>query len=104
MGETPFTQEQIDMMIKNYVDKKEYRRVYYRNKYQTDENYKIYVRDYNKIRYEEKFIINKLKETGVENEEKLLLSKANKLKKWFDKQNRPDDFKTKCPDDYMLIN
>jgi len=104
MGETPFTQEQIDMMIKNYLDKKEYRRVYYRNKYQTDENYKIYVRDYNKIRYEEKFIINKLKETGVENEEKLLLSKANKLKKWFDKQNRPDDFKTKCPDDYMLIN
>ena len=104
MGETPFTQEQIDMMIKSYVDKKEYRRVYYRNKYQTDENYKIYVRDYNKIRYEEKFIINKLKETGVENEEKLLLRKANKLKKWFDKQNRPDDFKTKCPDDYMLIN
>lgn len=104
MGETPFTQEQIDMMIKSYIDKKEYRRVYYRNKYQTDESYKIYVRDYNKIRYEEKFIINKLQETGIENEEKLLLSKANKLKKWFDKQNRPDDFKTKCPDDYMLIN
>ena len=49
-----FTDAEIQILLKKYIRDKEYRRVYYNNKYKTDEKYRNYVRDYNKKRYEER--------------------------------------------------
>ena len=99
MSENIYSNQEIYSILKNYQDKKIYRREYYKNKYHTDAEYKIYMRDYNKIRYEERVFNEKCIDT---NKEELKLKKANNLKKWFDKHERPTDFEKKCPIDYDL--
>ena len=99
MSEHLFSENEIQIILKNYQDKKDYRKNYYKNKYHTDTEYRKYMRDYNKIRYEERRFLEKY---NGQNSEKLLIEKANKMKKWFDKQERPEDFEKKCPIDYDM--
>ncbi len=103
MSEQIYSNEEISSILKNYQEKKEYRKNYYKNKYHNDEVYKIYMRDYNKIRYEERAYNEKLILGGL-NEDTLLLKKANNLKKWFDKHGRPEDFEKKCKKDYDYLS
>jgi len=103
-AEHPFTQQQINNIIKSYVEKKEYRRIYYKNKYHTDEKYQQYVRDYNKIRYEEKAFTKKLSQLGDSYYVCLSNKKATNLHKYFTKVNRYEVFKTRCPDDFMIYD
>jgi hypothetical protein len=100
MSEQIYSNEEISSILKNYQEKKEYRKNYYKNRYHTNEEYKMYMRDYNKIRYEERTFNQKCNE---DNRDKLLLKKANNLKKWFDKHERPGDFEKKCNNDYLLL-
>lgn len=99
MSEQIYTNKEIYTILKSYQDKKDYRKEYYKNKYHKDAQYKVYMRDYNKIRYEERVFNERLSQ---DNEEELKLKKANKLKEWFDKHERPTDFEKKCPIDYDL--
>ena len=99
MSEYPYTNEELKKIVESHLSKQQYRRIYYKNKYHSDPNFKNYMIDYNKIRYEEKRFVSKYKE---DNYDKLSDEKATRLKKWFDKKGRPEDFKNKCPEDYLI--
>jgi|9_EtaG_2_1085328.scaffolds.fasta_scaffold15476_3 hypothetical protein len=101
MSETeyPFSNEELKKIVSTHLRKQNYRRVYYKNKYKTDDKFKNYMIDYNKIRYEEKRFVSKY---TPDNYDSLSDEKALRLKKWFDKKERPDDFKNKCPEDYLI--
>jgi hypothetical protein len=97
--EYQFSNDELKKIVSTHLKKQEYRRVYYKNKYHTDKRYKNYMRDYNKIRYEEKRFVEKY---TPQNYDELSDDKAIRLKKWFDKKERPEQFKIKCPEDYLI--
>ena len=97
--EYPFSNEELKKIVSRHLQKQEYRRIYYKNKYQNDPNFKNYMIDYNKIRYEEKRFVSKY---TADNYDNLSNEKALRLKKWFDKKESPNDFKEKCPEDYLI--
>ena len=95
------TNEKIRSIMDKYKRDKEYRRIYYKNKYHTDCKYKEYIKDYNKIRYENNMYIKNIGE-GVE-EDKALESRANKLFKYYAKQNRFLEFKEKFSKESEIV-
>tara|TARA_R110000772_G_scaffold25718_1_gene66821 strand:+ start:5545 stop:5841 length:297 start_codon:yes stop_codon:yes gene_type:complete len=93
--------EQIKDVLRRYARDKEYRRVYYGNKYKTCEKYRLYVRDYNKERYEnKKRNVNMAK--GME-QSKCDIIRANGLSKYYSKTGRIDIFKNKYKTESELI-
>ena len=95
------TDEQIQEVLQRYIRQKEYRRVYYGNKYKNDENYRVYVRDYNKERYENKKWGDNMIKHGDSNICDHIRAKS--LHKYYLKNNRLDDFKNKYPNEFLLI-
>ena len=96
------TDTQIRNILDKYVAQKEYRRVYYGNKYNNDLQYKQYVRDYNKRRYE---IIKYKKniENGLtEGQSKNIM--ATGCLNYLKKHNRQDEFENVFPIEYKLLN
>ncbi len=93
--------EQIKDILDRYARDKEYRRVYYGNKYKTDEKYRLYVRDYNKERYENKKLKLNL-ERGIEQLECDKI-RAMGLQKYYSKTNREEHFKNKYKTESDLI-
>jgi hypothetical protein len=98
----PYTNLEIKVILERYKNQKEYRRVYYKNKYHTDPNYKQYVRDYNKVRYENKRL-KELLEKGNLPLEVLEVRRAINIKKYFTKQGREEDFNNKYPAERLLV-
>ncbi len=96
------TNSQIKQVLERYIQQKEYRRVYYGNKYKTDPKYRQYNRDYNKVRYENNKLI-KLEAQG-QDINILKINRAKNIYEWFKKTDRIDIFKTKYPEENMLIN
>ena len=94
-----FSNEELKKIVATHLHKKAYRREYYKNKYHNDPVFHNYMKDYNKIRYEERRFVQKYNE---KNYEELSDQKAIRLKEWFDKKERPEDFKQKCPEDYLI--
>ena len=99
MTEYPYSNQELKKIINVYNHNKHYRNEYYKNKYHTDPDYKNYCKDYNKIRYEEKKFVSLYTN---DNYEELSNKKACNLYKWFNKNNRLEDFKNKCPEDYLI--
>lgn len=95
------TDEHIKVILKRYEKSKEYRRVYYGNKYKNDEKYRIYIRDYNKERYENKKRILNL-ERGKSQEECDKI-RAMGLCKYYSKTDRQEIFKDKYKFESELI-
>ena len=95
-----FTDEEIQFLLKKYIRDKEYRRVYYNNKYKTDTKYRNYVRDYNKKRYEDMKLAKYIDRGGEE--QVAYENRANNLKNYFIKNDRMEYFKTKYPAEYNL--
>ncbi len=98
----PYTNLEIKVILERYKNQKEYRRVYYKNKYHTDPKYKQYVRDYNKVRYENKRL-KELLEKGNLSLEALEVRRAINIKKYFKKQGREEDFNIKYPAERLLV-
>jgi len=97
-----FTDDEIQFLLKKYIKDKEYRRVYYNNKYKTDEKYRNYVRDYNKKRYEDIKLKKYIDNGGDENIGKEL--RAKNLYTYFIRNDREDYFKEQYNSEYNLIN
>jgi hypothetical protein len=93
--------EEIQEVLKRYARDKEYRRVYYGNKYKTDEKYRQYVRDYNKERYENKKRDINLSKGIAELECDKIRAKG--LLKYYSKSNREEVFKNKYKTESELI-
>ena len=96
------TDTQIRQILDRYVAQQEYRRVYYANKYNTDLQYKQYVRDYNKRRYELKKYDENIKKGLTEGQSKNIM--ATGCLNYLKKHNRQDDFKNIFPQEYLLLN
>ncbi len=95
-------EETIHKVINKFKQQKEYRRVYYGNKYKTDPKYRQYVRDYNKVRFETNKVDKGLKEG--KDEEQLLLKRAQNIRTWFAKSDREELFESKYPEEYKIYN
>ena len=89
----PGSKAKIKEVLKRYARDKEYRRVYYGNKYKTCEKYRLYVRDYNKERYENKKKIVNM-DRGI-SEVECDKIRANGLFKYYSKTDREEVFKNK---------
>ena len=96
------TDSQIRQILDRYVAQKEYRRLYYNDKYNNDEKYRLYVRDYNKRRYELKKFNDNIKNGVSEGQSKNIMAKN--LLNYLQKNNREDDFKKTFPNEYKLLN
>tara|TARA_R110000765_G_scaffold336982_1_gene427326 strand:- start:1302 stop:1601 length:300 start_codon:yes stop_codon:yes gene_type:complete len=96
-----FSNNEIFKIIEKYKRDKEYRRVYYGNKYKNDLIYRQYIIDYNKIRYEERVYKNKLAE-GMP-EKILMINKATRLRKFYIKTDRENIFNEKHKDLASLL-
>lgn len=94
------TDETIKKVIDKFKKQKEYRRVYYGNKYKQDDKYRQYVRDYNKVRFENGKLDKGLK-LG-QDEEVLNRNRAINIRSWFAKTDREDVFKQKYPEEYKI--
>ena len=94
--EKSFSQMEIDAILTKYKEQKEYRRVYYNNKYKNDPEYSLYIRDYNKFRYEHLKCEDKINNGGDPIQCELF--KAIKMRDWYIKSDRSDIFITKYPD------
>jgi len=98
----PYTNLEIKVILERYQNQKAYRRVYYKNKYHTDPHYKQYVKDYNKVRYENKRL-KELLEKGNLSLEVLEVRRAINIKKYYTKQGREEDFNIKYPAERLLV-
>ena len=96
------TESQIRQILDRYVAQKEYRRLYYNDKYNNDEKYRLYVRDYNKRRYELKKFNDNIKNGVSEGQSKNIMAKN--LLNYLQKNNREQDFKKTFPKEYLLLN
>jgi hypothetical protein len=96
------TESQIRRILDRYVAQKEYRRLYYADKYNNDEKYRQYVRDYNKRRYELKKYNDNIKKGLTEGQSKNIMAKS--CLKYLKKHNREDEFKKAFPEEYLLLN
>ncbi len=95
------TNAQIKQVLERYSQQKEYRRVYYGNKYKNDPKYRQYVRDYNKLRYEnKKKIILQHKGRNIKD---LELDRAVNLYNWYKQTDRLDLFKERFPDELEIL-
>ena len=99
--EYEYTNEQLKKICQMYQDKKEYRRIYYGNKYKNDPKYRAYVRDYNKVRYENRRCVKYIAK-GI-NQDEAELNRAKNIEKWFMKTDRQELFKSKYTKEYNLI-
>ncbi len=96
------TEKQIRNILDRYVSQKEYRRVYYGNKYNNDLQYKQYVRDYNKRRYEIKKYEKNIEKGLTEGQSKNIM--AINCLNYLKKHERQDEFKNTFPVEYKLLN
>jgi len=88
-----FTDDQINKLIENHLKGKEYRKQYYRNRYQTDEAY----REIQKQRSKNYYHLVKKKNTKIIQGDYLLAKKRYDYAK---RNNIIDKFINKYPDDY----
>lgn len=95
------TESEIQEVLKRYKRDKEYRRIYYGDKYKKDEKYRLYIRDYNKKRYEDKKFKKNI-DNGINTDDANVI-RAKGLKKYYDKTDRYETFKTIYPDEDKLI-
>jgi len=90
-----YTDEQIQVALNRYTKNKEYKKNYYRNKYQTDPDYVEKMKSYSKSYY-----INnkdKRKEQYDNNAEFL---KARRKFNYYSKQDNVEKYIEKYPDEY----
>lgn len=95
---------ELQVIVETYEKQKEYRRIYYKNKYHTDPKYKQYCKDYNKERYEnQQYDILMSQQHCKYSKEEIELRRARNLYKWYLKDNRVDIFNDKYPLEVLLL-
>ncbi len=96
------TDKEIKTLMDRYTREKEYRRLYYAKKYNTDPKYRAYIREYNKVRYENKVYAKNVSQ-GMDND-KALSHRALKIQQYFKKNNNEEEFINKYPQENKLYN
>jgi|TARA_R110000787_G_scaffold27802_1_gene76524 hypothetical protein len=100
-----YTTLELQVILERYQKQKEYRRVYYKNKYHSDEKYKQYCKDYNKERYENQTFETLMSQQHCKySKEEIELRRANNLHKYYLKTNRLEIFYEKYPLETLLID
>ena len=101
----PYTTLELQVILERYQKQKEYRRVYYKNKYHTDAKYNQYCKDYNKERYENQKYENLMSQQHCKySKEEIELNRANNLHKYYLNSNRLEIFYEKYPLEVLLID
>lgn len=96
---------ELQVIIETYQKQKEYRRVYYGNKYHTDPKYKQYCKDYNKERYENLRYAELMDQQHCKfTKEEIEMRRARNLYKYYFKTNRLEIFNEKYPLEVLLLN
>ena len=90
-----FTDEQIKMVMARYVKNREYKRIYYRNKYNTDVVYKKKAQDYSRDYYQQHK--ESIKEKYKENVD---YYRAKRKYYYYKKKNNLDKYKEKYEEEY----